>query len=310
MRPTALILPLLLALAPALAAEPPMPAPAARAEVAPLHRVEQLSAHAFAVFGPGGNVGVLVGDREALVIDGQYDRTAEGLLKAIRTVTDKPLRYLVNTHHHPDHTGGNALLARQGAVVVAHANVRPRLELAQAKLDPAQRGGLPEVMTGDGTAGSTSRLDLHLAGLEVHLVHRGAAHTDGDLLVGFPAEHVLHMGDLFFHGMLPFIDVDGGGSFDGLVAELDWLLTWLPADVRLIPGHGSLCGRPELVRYRDLLKAVQAHARAHAGLAPPELARTFPAADWPEGKPTPGFVTWETLFQVATGKGPGRVMKP
>jgi glyoxylase-like metal-dependent hydrolase (beta-lactamase superfamily II) len=129
--------------------------------------------------------------------------------------------------------------------------------------------------------------------------------------VELPAEHVLHAGDLFFLGMLPFVDVrDGGGSFDGLVDTIEWLAGSVPDDVRIVPGHGPTCGRKELVRYRDFLRAVQAHARANPGKSSAELAASFEAAAWPEWKPMPTFVTWETLFDAVTGRGPGRVLSP
>jgi glyoxylase-like metal-dependent hydrolase (beta-lactamase superfamily II) len=139
-------------------------------------------------------------------------------------------------------------------------------------------------------------------------VHRRAAHTDGDLVVEMPAERVVHLGDVLFLGILPFVDVRaGGGSFDGLVETVAWLASWLPDDVRIVPGHGPVCGRQELVRYRDFLAALQAHARASPARSSREMAETFDAAAWPEWKPVPTFVTWETLFDAVTGRGPGRV---
>ncbi|HTN53564.1 MAG TPA: MBL fold metallo-hydrolase [Anaeromyxobacter sp.] len=275
-----------------------------------VQRVEKVSEHVSVVFGKGGNVGVYVGEREAVVVDSQVAASAPGLLEAIASITDRPVRFLVNTHHHPDHVGGNAALSGKVGEIVAHAAVRRRMEADQARLEPAQRGGLPTVVVGEDDSAAPARLDLRLPGLDLHLVHRGPAHTDGDLVVGMPAEHVLQMGDLLFLGMLPFVDVEGGGSFEGLLDEVTWLVSWIPDDVRIIPGHGPLCGKKELVRYRDLLAAVRAHARANPGLSSAELAARFDQAAWPEWKPMPTFVTWETLFDAATGRGPGRVARP
>jgi glyoxylase-like metal-dependent hydrolase (beta-lactamase superfamily II) len=181
---------------------------------------------------------------------------------------------------------------------------------AQAKLESAKRGGLPELALGSEDTRERARLNLHLDGTEIHLLHMGPGHTDGDLLVGIPAVQVLHMGDLFFLGMLPFIDTESGGSFDGLVAQIASVASWLPEGARIIPGHGPLCGKKELLRYRDLLLAVQAQVKANPGKTPAALAASFDGAAWPEWKPRPDFVTWETLFQAATGKGPGRVARP
>lgn len=275
-----------------------------------VHRVEKLSDHAYVIFGRGGNIALFVGEKEAVLVDSQFDRLVPGLLEAIASVTDKPVKLLVNTHHHGDHVGGNALLAGRVQAIVAHANVRARMEAEQEKLEPARRGGLPTLVLGERDPGKGARLDVDLPGLELHLAHRSAAHTDGDLLVGHPADHVLHVGDVMFLGMLPLVDVQGGGgSFEGVLETVTWLASWVPDDSRIVPGHGPVCGKKELVRYRDFLAALAAHARANPGKPSKELADSFDAAAWPEWKPSEGFVTWETLFDAVTGKGPGRVVR-
>ena len=299
------VLPALIALtllAPMAAAPPPAPAP--------VHRIEQVTADSYCIFGQGGNIGLVVTARHAVLIDSQFEPLVPGLLETVRTVTDKPVKYLINTHVHGDHTGGNRALASQVTAIIAHANVRRRLEAEQAKLPPAQRGGLPELLLGSQDAAEQARLDIHLDDTDLHLVHRGPAHTDGDVIVGVPGTRMLHMGDLFFNGILPFVDTERGGSFDGLVSQLDWLASWVPEDVKIIPGHGPVCGKAQLLRYRDFLKAVQAHVKTHPGLDPRALAAGFDQAAWPGWKPTPTFVTWETLFAAASGQGPGRVKSP
>ncbi|HEX9052388.1 MAG TPA: MBL fold metallo-hydrolase [Anaeromyxobacter sp.] len=308
-----------LALPSALRAAPPARPPAAVAAAARgapataqperVHRVEKLSGHAYAIFGKGGNVGLFVGEREAVLVDSQLAPLVPGLLEAVASVTTKPIKLLVNTHFHGDHVGGNPALAGRVQAIVAHANVPARVEADQARLAPGERGGLPSLLVGERDPERPARLDVRLDGLELHLVHRRAAHTDGDLLVDAPAERVLQTGDLFFLGMLPFVDREGGGSFDGLVDTIAALASSVPDDVKIVPGHGPVCGKRELVRYRDFLAAVQAHARAHPGKTSRELAESFDAAAWPEWKPVPTFVTWETLFDAATGRGPGRVAR-
>ena len=305
---------LLWPLAAALAAAPLLAHPAHRhapteAQAKQIHRVEKLTEHAYAIFGQGGNVGLFVTDDYALLVDDQFEAIAPGLLKAIRTVTDKPIKYLVNTHGHPDHVGANLVLEKQVMAIVAHANVRKRMVLAQAKLDPSRQGGLPEVSFGEENPAVRARMDIHLGKAEFHLLHIGPGHTDGDLLFGYPQELVMHMGDLFFNGLLPYVDLDSGGSFDGLVAQIDQVAGGLPDDSKIIPGHGPIATRKDLVRYRDLLKAVQAHAKAHPDLDPKALAAGFDTKAWPDYKALEGFVSWETLFAVASGKGPGRVTK-
>jgi glyoxylase-like metal-dependent hydrolase (beta-lactamase superfamily II) len=128
--------------------------------------------------------------------------------------------------------------------------------------------------------------------------------------VGIPSVLVMHMGDLFFLGMLPYIDAESGGSFDGLAAQVASVASWLPEGARIIPGHGPVCGRKELLRYRDFLQAVQAHVKANPTQDAAALAASFDGNAWPEWKPRADFVTWQTLFSVASGKGPGRVARP
>ena len=283
---------------------------AAPSEAPKIHKVEKVAENVYCIFGQGGNIGLIVTAKHAVLIDDQFERLVPGLIEAVRSITDKPIKYLVNTHGHPDHVGGNVVLEKQVSAIIAHANVRKRMVTQQAKLEPAKRGGLPELALGSEDANEKARLNIHLDGTEIHLLHLGPGHTDGDVIVGIPAVLAMHMGDLFFLGMLPYIDIESGGSFEGLVSQVTSVASWIPDGVRIIPGHGSVCGKQELLRYRDFLQAVQAHAKAHPGKDPAALAATFDSAAWPEWKPRTDFVTWETLFSVASGKGPGRVARP
>ncbi len=283
---------------------------AAAPDAPAIHRVEKVADNIYCIYGQGGNIGLIVTARHAVLVDDQFERLVPGLLAAVRSITDKPIKYLVNTHGHPDHVGGNVVLEKQVTAIIAHANVRQHLVTAQAKLEPAKRGGLPELTLGSSDAKERARLNINLDDTEIHLLHMGPGHTDGDVIVGIPAVLAMHMGDLFFLGMLPYVDVENGGSFDGLVAQVTTLASWLPEGARIIPGHGPVCGRKELLRYRDFLQAVQAHVKAHPDLGPTALAAGFPADAWPEWKPMADFVTWDTLFAAASGKGPGRVARP
>jgi len=275
-----------------------------------LHKVEKVAENVYCIFGQGGNIGLIVTEKHAVLIDDQFERLVPGLVEAVRTVTPKPIKYLINTHGHGDHVGGNVVLEKQVMAIVAHTNVRKAMLKQQAKLESAKRGGLPELALGSEDAKERARLDIHLDGTELHLLHMGPGHTDGDIIVGLPAAPVLHMGDLFFLGMLPYIDVEGGGSFDGLAAQIASVASWIPDGTRIIPGHGGVCGKTELLRYRDLLQAIQAHVKANPAKDPAALAASFNAGAWPEWKPRADFVTWETLFSAASGKGPGRVARP
>ena len=275
-----------------------------------IHKVEKVAENVYCIFGQGGNIGLVVTSKHAVLIDDQFERLVPGLMEAVQSVTDKPIKYLLNTHGHPDHVGGNVVLEKQVMAIIAHANVRRRMVTEQAKLDPAKRGGLPELSLGSEDAKERARLNIHLDDTEIHLLHLGPGHTDGDVLVGLPVAHVMHFGDLFFLGMLPYIDIENGGSFDGLVAQVSSVTSWIPDDARIIPGHGPVCGKKELVCYRDFLLAVQAHVKANPGKDAAALAASFDGAAWPDWKPRPEFVTWESLFSVASGKGPGRAARP
>ena len=275
-----------------------------------IHKVEKVAENVYCIFGQGGNIGLVVTSKHAVLIDDQFEKLVPGLLEAVRSVTDKPIKYLLNTHGHGDHVGGNVVLEKQVMAIIAHANVRKAMIKEQAKLDPAKRGGLPELALGSEDAKERARLNIHLDDTEIHLLHLGPGHTDGDVIVGIPSVLALHMGDLFFLGMLPYVDAENGGSFDGLVAQIASVASWLPDGARIIPGHGPVCGKKELIRYRDFLQAVQAHVTANPTLAPAALSTSFKSTDWPEWQPRPEFVTWETFFSVASGKGPGRIARP
>jgi glyoxylase-like metal-dependent hydrolase (beta-lactamase superfamily II) len=307
---------MLVALGLALAVGAPVPLAAharhqaAAASAPKIHKVEKVAENVYCIFGQGGNIGLIVTSKHAVLIDDQFERLVPGLLDAVKAITDKPIKYLVNTHGHPDHVGGNVVLEHQVSAIIAHANVRKHMLTEQAKLEPAKRGGLPELSLGSEDPKERARLNIHLDDTEIHLLHLGPGHTDGDVIVGLPIARVMHFGDLFFLGMLPYIDVEGGGSFEGLVSQVSTLASWVPDDVRIIPGHGPVCGKKELLRYRDFLLAVQTHVKANPAKDPAAMAAAFAGTDWPEWKPMPAFVTWETLFSVASGKGPGRVPRP
>jgi glyoxylase-like metal-dependent hydrolase (beta-lactamase superfamily II) len=297
---------------------------AAQDAPAPAFRLEKLTERAYCLFGSGGNVGILVTEAGVLVVDDQYENVAPGIVDQIRALTDRPIRYLVNTHYHADHTGGNPVFVKF-AEIIAHDNVRPRLldypetirktfpgrskaieaEIASLKdaADPyrlslekdlgllkffleAAEGfrieqAAPPGITYDG------RLRLHLGGQEVEIFHVGPGHTDGDSLVFFRREKVLHMGDLFFNGMYPFIDSLGGGSSRGCIENIDRALQSVPPDTRVIPGHGPTTDVPTLRRYRDFLSDLRGEVeRAVAsGMSKPDAVRAIRMEAYPEIKP-------------------------
>ena len=201
--------------------------------------------------GAGGNIVASVGRDGAYIIDDQYAPLSEKILAALKAIGDQPLRFVINTHWHGDHTGGNEAMGKAGAVIMAHDNVRKRMGTAgtfrgEAR-EAAPDGALPVVTFKDGVS-------LHLNGDHVHARHVARAHTDGDSLVKFENANVLHMGDVYFNGLYPFIDLESGGSIDGFLAAIRAGVEMSDADTLVVPGHGPVSNRAELAAYGDMLQ--------------------------------------------------------
>jgi cyclase len=237
-------------------------------------KVEKLAPGVAVLFGAGGNIGLSYGEDANAIIDDQFAPLTEKILAAIRTVDPDPVRFVINTHWHGDHTGGNENLGRRGAVILAHDNVRQRLAneqlLGGEKVPPSPKGALPVVTFADGVS-------LHLNGDTLHVVHIANAHTDGDSLVHWQNGDVLHIGDTFFHRMsFPFIDLGSGGSIDGVIAAVNRGLELSRETTKIIPGHGPVATRAELIAYRDML--VDIRTKVAAGIAAGQTLAQIQAA--------------------------------
>ena len=195
--------------------------------------------------GRGGNLVVSSGADGVFLVDDQFAPLSERILAAIAKISSQPLRFVVNTHWHGDHTGGNENMGRAGALIVAHDNVRRRMSADQFQaafqrtVPAAPPAALPVITFGEDVT-------FHLNGGEVHVFHVARAHTDGDAIVHFRAGNSIHMGDTFFNGLYPFIDLDSGGSIDGVIAAVDRALPLMDKKTRVIPGHGPLSDRAGL----------------------------------------------------------------
>lgn len=197
----------------------------------------------------GGNLGLLTGDDGVILIDDGLEPLAGTMLKAVQDTAGAPVDFVINTHVHGDHIGGNAALHRHGARIVAHDNIRHRMTESGAAKDALPELTFPDQMT------------FHLNGHRAEVIHVRRAHTDGDSIIHFPDANVIHTGDTMFNGLFPFIDLDSGGSVDGYLAAQARVLELADNDTQIIPGHGPPASRDDLVAARDML----ADAKARVG---------------------------------------------
>lgn len=216
-------------------------------------RSEKVAGSVYMLYGvggfAGGNIGVSVGEDGIVLVDDEFAPLAPKIEAVLKDITSQPVRFVLNTHFHGDHTNGNQVFGLK-SVIIAHDNVRKRVA-ASDEFDGkpgtrAPKQALP-IITFD------SNVSVHLNGEDIRGIHLPAGHTDGDTVVHFTASNVVHMGDDFFNGMYPFIDLESGGSVKGYAAAVEKVLAQLPADVKIIPGHGKLATKGDLERYLAML---------------------------------------------------------
>jgi len=237
-------------------------------------KVTKVSGNIYMLEGAGGNIAASVGEDGIVIVDDEFAPLADKIQAALKNlkITDKPVRFVINTHYHGDHTGGNPNFATSGSTIIAQDNVRKRLESGgvagnggsvKMEAKPAEKAALP-IITFE------HDVTVHLNGEDIRALHFPAGHTDGDSIIFFPKNNVVHMGDDFVRYGFPFIDVSAGGSVQGMIAAMEKATAQLPADVKVIPGHGALSNLDDVRGYTKMLKetsaVVEAALKAHKTL--------------------------------------------
>ncbi|MFW2367826.1 MAG: MBL fold metallo-hydrolase [Desulforhopalus sp.] len=235
------------------------------------------------IVGEGGNVGIFTGEDGTFLIDDNFAPLTEKIVEAIKSIGGDFPKFLINTHYHGDHTGGNENLGRGGTLIFSHDNVRERLsngsfiKAFNMKSGAVAPEGLPVVTFSEG-------ISFHLNGDTIRAIHVGHAHTDGDSFIHFEKANVIHTGDILFNGIYPFIDVNHGGSLKGTIQGVKEILSLVDENTKIIPGHGPLANKAQLESYREMLEAAYDRLRKLKadGKTSQEAAASKPLADFEE----------------------------
>jgi len=269
-------------------------------------RSQKVAEGVYMLTGAGGNIGLGVGDDAAFVVDDQYAPLTPKILAAIAQLTNKPVKFVVNTHWHGDHAGGNEHMGQAGALLVAQDNVRRRLSTQQVlaffkdTVPPSPAGALPVITFSD-------TITFHLNGDDVQAFHVAHAHTDGDAFIVWRKADVVHAGDVFVTYGFPFIDLDSGGSIDGMIAGCDVLLTLGDENVKIIPGHGPVSDRAAVREYRAMLMTIRDRVsqQKNAGRTLAQTQATHPTSQF-DAKWGGGFIKPDQFVELVYRSLPER----
>lgn len=259
-------------------------------------KTQQLAPGVAVLFGSGGNIGVSYGEDGTILIDDQFAPLTEKIQKAVADLGAQPVKYLINTHWHYDHTGGNENLGKAGTIIMAHDNVRVRLaaggNVGGTDIPPSAKAALPVITYAEG-------LKLHLNGEEVRVIGVAPAHTDGDSFIHWTKSNVIHMGDLFMLKIsFPFVDRDSGGDVRGFVAAADKVLAIADDQTKIIPGHGAIATKADLQNHRNLIATVIAKVEAgiKAGQTLDQIKASKPAEGF--GVDPNGFISADRFVET------------
>ena len=267
-------------------------------------KATKVAGNVYMLQGAGGNIGVSVGDDGILIVDDQYAPLADKIRAALKGIGDKKLRFILNTHWHGDHTGGNEVFGPE-APIIAHDNVRKRLSTEQkstvfnSTTPPSPKAALPIITFNES-------LTVHFNGEEIRAIHFPHGHTDGDSVIFFTASNVVHLGDDFFAGRFPFVDLDSGGTVEGLIKNIGDIIGKIPTGAKLIPGHGPISTIDDLKTYHRMLQQTTEIVRQKitAGKTLDQVKTEGLPAEW--GPWGTGFIKtdrWvETIYRSLTAK--------
>ncbi len=250
----------------------------------------------YMLIGAGGNMGLSVGEDGAFLIDDQFAPLSDKIMAAVAAVTDAKVEFVLNTHWHGDHTGGNEPFGEAGALIVAHENVRRRMDPAtftdvMGNSNQAAAVALPVVTF-------SQDVSFWWNGEHIEAHHPGRGHTDGDSVVWFHEANVVHMGDNFFVGMFPYIDLDSGGSVDGMISTSEYVLGLVDESTKIIGGHGPLAGIVQLRAFHEMLTTVRDRIQGHIdeGMSLEEVLEAAPTAGYDEM--ATGFMSVERFVGI------------
>ena len=210
----------------------------------------KISDQVFMLKGQGGNIGLFIGDDAVFMIDDQFAPLTPKILEAIKKITPKPVNYLMNTHWHGDHTGGNLNMQKEGALILAHKNVRKRMSVDQVIRGKVKKASPKEALP---VITFTEDMMMHINNDDIFVSHIHEAHTDGDALVYFTKNNVLHTGDAYFQGKFPYIDLSSGGSINGYIDGIQKMIVLANDETKIIPGHGNISNKRELISFKKML---------------------------------------------------------